>query len=74
MLSRIVRTLVAGALLAFGTMAAAQQYPTKPVKIIVPFPAGQATDLAARVIAEALSKEWGQSVVIENVFGGAGIP
>lgn len=74
MLSRIARTLVAGALLAFGTMAAAQQYPTKPVKVIVPFPAGQATDLAARVIAEALSKEWGQSVVIENVGGGAGIP
>lgn len=74
MMSRIVRSLVAGALLAFGTLAAAQPYPTKPVKLIVPFPAGQATDLAARVIAEALSKEWNQSVVVENVGGGAGIP
>ncbi|MBK8324772.1 MAG: tripartite tricarboxylate transporter substrate binding protein [Betaproteobacteria bacterium] len=74
MLSRIARAAVAGALLCFGTMAAAQQYPTKPVRLIVPFPAGQATDLAARVIAEALGKEWGQSVVVENVGGGAGIP
>ena len=57
MFSRIARAVVAGALLAFGTMAAAQQYPTKPVRLIVPFPAGQATDLAARLIAEALGKE-----------------
>ena len=74
MLSRISRALFAAALLAFGTLAGAQQFPTKTVKIIVPFPAGQATDLAARIIAEALAKEWGQSVVIENVGGGAGIP
>ena len=74
MLSRITRICLAAALVAFGALAQAQQFPTKPVKIIVPFPAGQATDLAARVIAEALAKEWGQSVVVENVGGGAGIP
>ena len=73
MLNRFMRALVAGALLAFGAGAAAQ-YPTKPVKIVVPFPAGQATDLAARIVAEALAKEWGQAVIIENVGGGAGIP
>ena len=50
------------------------QYPNKPVKIIVPFPAGQATDLAARIIAEGLAKEWNQAVVVENIGGGAGIP
>ena len=54
--------------------AAHAQYPNKPVKIIVPFPAGQATDLAARIIAEALGREWNQSVVVENIGGGAGIP
>src|SRR5215207_6018121 len=73
MIHRIAKTLLAGALLAFGTLAQAQ-YPTKPVKIVVPFPAGQATDLAARIIAEALGKEWNQSVVVENTGGGAGIP
>jgi tripartite-type tricarboxylate transporter receptor subunit TctC len=74
MLSRIARAWLAAALLAFGALAQAQQYPTKPVRLIVPFPAGQATDLAARIIGEALAKEWGQPVVIENVGGGAGIP
>ena len=74
MLSRIAKGLVAAALVALGTTAHAQQYPTKPVKIIVPFPAGQATDLAARIVGEALSKEWNQGVVIENIGGGAGIP
>ena len=73
MIRRIAATFAALALLAAGAVNA-QQYPTKPVKIIVPFPAGQATDLAARVIAEALGKEWNQSVVVENVGGGAGIP
>jgi tripartite-type tricarboxylate transporter receptor subunit TctC len=71
MIRRIAAALAA---LAFSAVASAQQFPTKPVKIIVPFPAGQATDLAARVIAEALSKEWGQGVVVENIGGGAGIP
>ena len=73
MFRRIARVVLATALVAFGAVAQAQ-YPTKPVKIIVPFPAGQATDLAARIIAEALAKEWNQSVVVENVGGGAGIP
>ena len=71
MIRRIAAVLFA---LALAGLAHAQQYPTKPVKIIVPFPAGQATDLAARIIAEALGKEWNQSVVVENIGGGAGIP
>jgi tripartite-type tricarboxylate transporter receptor subunit TctC len=73
MIRRIAVAVMAVAALAFGGAAQAQ-YPTKPVKIIVPFPAGQATDLAARIIAEALGKEWNQSVVVENIGGGAGIP
>ncbi|HUP97071.1 MAG TPA: tripartite tricarboxylate transporter substrate binding protein [Usitatibacter sp.] len=73
MIRRIAGAVLAAAALVFAGGAHAQ-YPTKPVKIIVPFPAGQATDLAARIIAEALGKEWGQSVVVENIGGGAGIP
>lgn len=68
---RIAALLLASTLAAF---AQAQSYPNKPVKIIVPYPAGQATDIATRIVADGLSKEWGQSVVIENIGGGAAIP
>jgi tripartite-type tricarboxylate transporter receptor subunit TctC len=72
MIRKLVNVLAALMLVAAGAVQA--QYPNKPVKLIVPFPAGQATDLAARIIAEALGKEWNQSVVVENIGGGAGIP
>ena len=75
MLSRFVRALLAGALLVSASLAsAADAYPSRPVKLIVPFPAGQATDLAARIIAERLGSMWGQNVIVENIGGGAGIP
>jgi tripartite-type tricarboxylate transporter receptor subunit TctC len=48
-------------------------YPSKPVTIIVPFPPGGGTDVGARLIAQKLSAKWGQSVVIENKGGAAGI-
>ena len=70
MIRRIAAALFALAL----STAANAQYPSKPVKIIVPYPAGQATDIAARIVGEALSREWGQAVVIENIGGGAAIP
>jgi tripartite-type tricarboxylate transporter receptor subunit TctC len=66
---------ITAALAIFGLGAAAHaQFPNKTVKIIVPYPAGQATDIATRIVADALSKEWGQAVVIENIGGGAAIP
>ena len=70
MIRRIAAALFA---LAFA-VAAHAQIPNKPVRLIVPYPAGQATDIAARIVGDALSKEWGQAVVIENIGGGAAIP
>jgi tripartite-type tricarboxylate transporter receptor subunit TctC len=57
------------ALLASGAFA--QSWPQKPVRFIVPFPPGGATDISARLVGEKLSQIWGQTVVIEN-RGGAG--
>ena len=51
---------------------AQQTYPEKTVRIIVPFPAGGATDILARLIAERLSAAWSKPVVVENVAGAAG--
>jgi len=52
--------------------AGAQGYPTQPITVIVPFAAGGPTDTVARLIAEPMSKELGQQVVIENVAGAGG--
>src|SRR5262245_10962792 len=52
--------------------AAAQTYPSRTVRIIVPFPAGGTADVMPRVVADWLSRKWGQPVVIENRTGAAG--
>jgi len=52
--------------------AAAQAYPNKPIKMVVPFPAGGPTDAMARIVSDRLGAVLGQSVVIENRGGGAG--
>src|SRR6476619_7027101 len=55
-----------------GGHARAQDYPDRAVKIIVPFPAGGTADAVPRLVAEWLSRKWGQPVVIENRTGAAG--
>jgi len=64
--------LALAAMLAAMPGAAAQDYPSRPVKIIVPFPAGGTADVMPRVIGEWLSRKWGQPVVVENRTGAAG--
>ena len=53
-------------------IAAAQDFPTKPVRIITPFPVGGGPDGVARLVADKLSRSWGQPVVVENRPGGNG--
>ena len=63
---------LAAALVLASTLAVAAQetYPTRPVRMIVPFAAGGASDMIARLVAERLQARWGQGVVIENMGGG----
>jgi tripartite-type tricarboxylate transporter receptor subunit TctC len=63
--------LGAGATMGYFTPAAASEYPTRPVTLVVPFPAGGPTDVVGRIISQDLSEALGQQVVIENK-GGAG--
>jgi tripartite-type tricarboxylate transporter receptor subunit TctC len=56
------------------TAAAAQDYPTRNIRFVVPFTAGSATDTLARVLADRMSRSLGQSIVVENIAGGSGIP
>ena len=68
-----IATLIAtGIAVAAAPGVAAQNFPTKPVRLIVPFTAGSATDLLSRRIALKMSDNWGQQVVVDNRGGGGG--
>ena len=73
----MVATLAFAALAAIAAPAQAQAqsgFPARPVRMIVPFPPGQATDIVARLMADALTRSWGQQVIVDNRGGGGGVP
>ena len=65
--------LAAALLLASAAAAYAQSFPAKPVRVIVPFPAGGGLDITARAFGQKLGDYWGQTVVIENRPGASGM-
>jgi tripartite-type tricarboxylate transporter receptor subunit TctC len=68
---RIGRRAMLGAVLAAPALAA-PDYPSRPVRLVVGYPAGGSTDLVARLLAERLFRAWGQPVTVENRGGAAG--
>ena len=68
----IARRIVLGlaATLALAGAASAQQWPSRPVKLVVTFPPGGASDVAARIVAGPLSEKLGQTVIVDNKPGG----
>jgi len=68
----IDRLLAATCALALAVSAHAQDFPTRPIRIVVPFPAGGSADLIPRILGEKLSAKWGQPIIVENRSGAAG--
>ncbi len=68
----LIGILLAAVIAAFGSAAPAQTYPTRPIKLLVSYPPGGASDLIARLIAAPLSQRLGQPVVVENRPGANG--
>jgi tripartite-type tricarboxylate transporter receptor subunit TctC len=67
------KLLVCAALLAAATTALAQNYPTRPITMLVPYAAGGPTDTVARVVAQAMGKPLGQTILVENKPSAGGI-
>ena len=73
-MNKLLRSLIIGLCLApLASQAQVQDWPNKPIKLIVPFPAGGPTDLVGREAANILREEFKQPVVVENRPGGNGV-
>jgi tripartite-type tricarboxylate transporter receptor subunit TctC len=68
----IIGRILLAAALALGPAAQAQDYPGKPIKIVVPNPPGGGNDLVARLVGDKLREKWGQPVLVENRAGASG--
>ena len=69
---RLIVGLVCGAFALLSAPAQSQDYPTKPIRILVPFAPGGIVDTAARVVGQKLHERWGQQVIVDNRPGGNG--
>ena len=73
-LGRVLSGVALAALAALGSAShAADNYPSKPIRIVVPYPAGGGTDIIARLMSTPLSQRLGQPVIVENKPGASGM-
>src|SRR5262245_23330225 len=68
----MLRYLLLAVVLLAAPAASGQEYPTRPIRIIVPFPAGGTADIMPRIFGEKMAAKWGQPVVVDNRPGAAG--
>lgn len=71
-MKKVLKLTAMALVLTAAPLAGAQSYPTKPVRVIVPFPPGGTTDIVARVVGQKLNEMWGQSVIVDNRTGAGG--
>src|SRR5260370_29052450 len=69
----MLRTVLAALTLGMCAMAQAQNYPAKPIRIVIPFPPGNTTDIMSRLIAPKMAERLGQQVIVENRPGASGM-
>ena len=72
-IKNLLRTLVLASTIGMAAVAAAQDFPNKPIHLIAGFPPGGSVDAVARIIAEGMSQNLGQPVVVENKIGASGV-
>jgi len=70
---RFAVAAMAAALLASGGALAQSNFPTRPVHIYVPYPPGGGVDILSRTLGDIVSRQWGQSVIVENRPGAGGV-
>ena len=70
---RFIVAALAALALTLATPAGAQNYPSKPIRLIVPFPPGGGTDAVSRLVAQELQKSTGWTIVVENKAGAGGM-
>ena len=68
----LVASIVSATTLLFSGSSVAQNFPNKPIRLIVPFAPGGSTDIIARSVGDALGRQLGQPVIVENKAGGGG--
>src|SRR4030088_3411577 len=69
----LIASIAVTALCASAPQASADSYPSRRITFVVPYPAGGATDVLARLLANTLQESWKQTVLVENKSGGGGV-